>query len=86
MPRRAIHYDEGAEPAEPCQVRAGAVELRARASRAQDAIAGRPCPFENGGARGISMPNTKYDRDFYAWTNEQAALLRAGKLIDEFVF
>ncbi len=26
------------------------------------------------------MPNTKYDRDFYAWTNEQAALLRAGKL------
>ena len=26
------------------------------------------------------MPNVKYDRDFYAWTNEQAALLRAGEL------
>ena len=26
------------------------------------------------------MPNTNYDRDFYAWANEQAALLREGKL------
>jgi hypothetical protein len=26
------------------------------------------------------MPSAKYDRDFYAWANEQAALLRAGKL------
>ncbi len=26
------------------------------------------------------MPNTSYDRDFYAWANEQAALLREGKL------
>src|SRR5271168_389099 len=26
------------------------------------------------------MPNAKYDRDFYAWANEQAALLRAGDL------
>src|ERR1700678_3194991 len=26
------------------------------------------------------MPNAKYDRDFYAWANEQAALLRAGEL------
>jgi len=26
------------------------------------------------------MPHDNYDRDFYAWTNEQAALLRAGKL------
>lgn len=26
------------------------------------------------------MSNTLYDRDFYAWANEQAALLRAGKL------
>ena len=26
------------------------------------------------------MPNNLYDRDFYAWANEQAALLRAGKL------
>ena len=24
------------------------------------------------------MANAKYDRDFYAWANEQAALLRAG--------
>jgi hypothetical protein len=28
------------------------------------------------------MPNTNYDRDFYAWANEQAALLREGKLSD----
>jgi hypothetical protein len=26
------------------------------------------------------MPHDNYDRDFYAWANEQAALLRAGKL------
>jgi len=26
------------------------------------------------------MPDNNYDRDFYAWANEQAALLRAGKL------
>lgn len=26
------------------------------------------------------MPNTSYDHDFYAWAQEQAALLRAGKL------
>ncbi len=26
------------------------------------------------------MPNANYDRDFYAWANEQAALLREGKL------
>jgi hypothetical protein len=26
------------------------------------------------------MSNATYDRDFYAWANEQAALLRAGKL------
>ena len=26
------------------------------------------------------MSNTLYDRDFYAWTAEQAALLRAGRL------
>ncbi|MDR3535017.1 MAG: DUF29 domain-containing protein [Acetobacteraceae bacterium] len=26
------------------------------------------------------MTDTLYDRDFYAWANEQAALLRAGKL------
>ncbi|CAO3429761.1 DUF29 domain-containing protein [Azospirillum doebereinerae] len=26
------------------------------------------------------MDSTLYDRDFYAWANEQAALLRAGKL------
>ena len=26
------------------------------------------------------MPNSTYDLDFYAWANEQAALLRAGKL------
>ena len=26
--------------------------------------------------------NDLYDRDFYAWANEQAALLRAGKLSD----
>jgi hypothetical protein len=28
------------------------------------------------------MSNTLYERDFYAWANEQAALLRAGKLAD----
>jgi Domain of unknown function DUF29 len=28
----------------------------------------------------LTMPDSNYDRDFYAWTNEQAALLRAGKL------
>ena len=27
-----------------------------------------------------AMPDSNYDRDFYAWANEQAALLRAGKL------
>ena len=27
-----------------------------------------------------AMSNSLYDRDFYAWANEQAALLRAGKL------
>jgi predicted nucleic acid-binding Zn-ribbon protein len=26
------------------------------------------------------MANVKYDRDFYAWANEQAALLRAGEV------
>ena len=26
------------------------------------------------------MPNSNYDLDFYAWANEQASLLRAGKL------
>jgi hypothetical protein len=26
------------------------------------------------------MNDTLYDRDFYAWANEQAALLRAGRL------
>ncbi len=26
------------------------------------------------------MPNTNYDTDFYAWANEQAVLLRSGKL------
>lgn len=25
------------------------------------------------------MSNTPYERDFYAWANEQAALLRAGR-------
>jgi hypothetical protein len=28
------------------------------------------------------MSNSLYERDFYAWANEQAALLRAGKLGD----
>jgi len=27
-----------------------------------------------------AAPDSNYDRDFYAWANEQAALLRAGKL------
>ena len=26
------------------------------------------------------MSNSLYDRDFYAWANDQARLLRAGKL------
>ena len=25
------------------------------------------------------MPDSKYDIDFYAWANEQAALLRSGQ-------
>ncbi|HTW68848.1 MAG TPA: DUF29 domain-containing protein [Acetobacteraceae bacterium] len=28
------------------------------------------------------MSNTLYDQDFYAWANEQAALLRAGRFAD----
>jgi len=28
------------------------------------------------------VKNSLYDRDFYAWANEQAALLRAGKLME----
>ncbi|HME27527.1 MAG TPA: DUF29 domain-containing protein [Acetobacteraceae bacterium] len=28
------------------------------------------------------MSNSLYDRDFYAWANEQVALLRAGKLTE----
>jgi len=28
------------------------------------------------------MRNTLYERDFYAWANEQAALLRAGRLAE----
>ena len=28
------------------------------------------------------MKNSLYDRDFYAWANEQAALLRAGRLAE----
>jgi hypothetical protein len=28
------------------------------------------------------MSNSLYDRDFYAWANEQAALLRTGRLTD----
>jgi len=30
-----------------------------------------------GGAREVEMPNGNYDHDFYAWANEQAALLRS---------
>ena len=30
--------------------------------------------------RPMSVKSTLYDRDFFAWSNEQAALLRAGKL------
>jgi hypothetical protein len=33
-------------------------------------------------AQGNALSNTLYERDFYAWANEQAALLRAGKLGD----
>ena len=28
------------------------------------------------------MSNSLYDRDFYAWTQDQAALLRAGRVSD----
>jgi len=31
------------------------------------------------GRRGSGVRNTLYDTDFYAWANEQAALLRAGR-------
>ena len=30
----------------------------------------------------MAVKNSLYDRDFYAWANEQAALLRAGRLAD----
>jgi hypothetical protein len=30
----------------------------------------------------MAVKNSLYDRDFYAWANEQAALLRAGKLTE----
>jgi hypothetical protein len=34
--------------------------------------------YAAGAAGRGEMANVKYDRDFYAWVNEQAALLRAG--------
>jgi hypothetical protein len=39
-----------------------------------------PCAilYAAGAAGRGDMANAKYDRDFYAWVNEQAALLRAG--------
>jgi hypothetical protein len=30
----------------------------------------------------MAVKNSLYDRDFYAWANEQAALLRAGRLAE----
>jgi hypothetical protein len=30
----------------------------------------------------VAVKNSLYDRDFYAWANEQAALLRAGKVAE----
>src|SRR5215468_8885871 len=30
----------------------------------------------------VVMSNSLYDRDFYAWANQQAALLRAGRLAE----
>jgi hypothetical protein len=30
--------------------------------------------------RDVSTPSSLHDRDFYAWTLEQAALLKAGKV------
>jgi len=38
-----------------------------------------------GGAREVEMPNGNYDHDFYAWANEQAALLRAGEFSRAYV-
>ena len=35
-----------------------------------------------GAARRMAVKNSLYDRDFYAWANEQAALLRAGQLAE----
>jgi hypothetical protein len=37
-------------------------------------------PLCCGPGGGGEMANVKYDRDFYAWANEQAALLRAGEV------
>lgn len=34
------------------------------------------------GRRGRGVRNTLYERDFYAWANEQAALLRAGRVAE----
>src|SRR5271156_1447055 len=34
------------------------------------------------GPRARRMSNSLYERDFYAWANEQASLLRAGRLAE----
>ena len=41
----------------------------------------KPCPTISGRID-RTMSNTLYERDFHAWANQQAALLRAGQLSD----
>ena len=54
----------------------------------KDDVAPRPAPGLLDGARGtfyrpvMSVKSPLYDRDFYAWSREQAELLRAGKLAE----
>jgi hypothetical protein len=36
----------------------------------------------SGTARRAAVKNSLYDQDFYAWANEQAALLRAGRVAE----
>jgi hypothetical protein len=37
---------------------------------------------DQSGTRSATVKNSLYDRDFYAWANEQAALLRVGRLTE----
>jgi hypothetical protein len=43
---------------------------------------GHICSMNTRPRVGRAMSNSLYERDFYAWANEQAALLRAGRLTE----